>query len=80
MPAVMIHDLPNNGKKCGGTESNDRTSDLRNAEAQENECKDNCAKDPDCVAMSGIWGEWCIGCKVALSSLHPGAKAFKKGI
>ena len=74
----MDRDLPNENKKCRkGT--GDRIFRLNLSDANEKNCRERCGKHPQCVAMSGIWGNWCIGCKVALSEDHMGAKAFKRG-
>ncbi len=38
----------------------------------------SCETATSCVAMSGIFGSWCIGCKEALSAGHKGAVAYAK--
>ena len=65
-----------NGKKCafGG----DRTFNLGGDKATKTECTSKCAGDPDCVAFSGIWNSFCIGCKSELDTPHPGTLAFIK--
>ena len=66
-----------NGKKCA-FDGGDRTFVLRGNEATETECISKCAGDSDCVAFSGIWNSWCIGCKSELDEAHKGALAFIK--
>ena len=51
---------------------------LRGKDADEKNCQEKCAKNEDCVAFSGIWNQWCIGCDVKLTSKHQDAFAFKK--
>ena len=65
-----------NGKKCafGG----DRTFKLGGNKATKTECTRKCAGDSACVAFSGIWNSWCIGCKSELDDAHEGALAFIK--
>ncbi len=70
----VIADESKNGKKCG----DNRVFDLRNGDAKEAWCIDACEADDDCVAFSGVFGSWCIGCKVALDTAHTGATAYKK--
>ena len=41
-------------------------------------CKEECAKNEHCVAFSGIWSVWCVGCKVELGTIHEGAISYKK--
>ena len=75
----MTQDLKNDDKKCDGSFGSPRRAfKLSGANAEEKKCIEKCANDTDCVAMSGIWKEWCIGCKLALNTPHQGAKAFKK--
>ena len=64
--------------KCGKPGSSYRTFDLRGTNATEKECREKCNETQDCVAMSGIWGQWCIGCSVFLNTIHDLAKTFKK--
>ena len=75
----MMRDHKNDNMKCGNSGSRYRIFDLWGADAQEKECRDKCTKTEGCVAMSGIWGQWCIGCSVLLNTAHNPAKAFKKG-
>ena len=37
-----------------------------------------CAKNEHCVAFSGIWDKWCVGCKVKLGTTHEGAISYMK--
>ena len=48
-------------------------------DANEEKCKEECEKNEKCVAFSGIWKKWCIGCDVSLATHHQSAIAFKKG-
>ena len=74
----VIADESKNGKKCGVLGNTNRVFDLRNGDAKEAWCIDACEADDDCVAFSGVFGSWCIGCKVALDTAHTGAIAYKK--
>ena len=74
----VIADESKNGKKCGVPGNTNRVFDLRNGDAKEAWCIDACEADDDCVAFSGVFGSWCIGCKVALDTAHTGATAYKK--
>ena len=75
----LIADPENNGKKCGTpTQTDDRTFYLRDRQATTENCKLTCLNDPACIAFSGIWNSWCIGCKTELSAEHAGAVAFVK--
>ena len=77
----MTPDPTNNGKKCGiDQHSSERIFDLRGGDAQEKECQEKCAELSNCVAMSGIWGNFCFGCNVALNNEHDEMKAYKKSI
>ena len=77
-----MRDTANDGRKCSYSEKTLRVFDLRESDAQESSCKAECAKNGQCVAFSGIWNTWCIGCKLALDDVanddHPRAIAFKK--
>ena len=60
-----------------------RVFDLRGKAATEAKCKEACLTNGLCVAFSGKWGKWCVGCKVELAkqTVDPGdqgAIAFKK--
>ena len=74
----VIADESKNGKKCGVPGNTNRVFDLRNGDAKEAWCIDACEADDDCVAFSGVFGSWCIGCKVALDTAETGATAYKK--
>ena len=74
----VIADESKNGKKCGVLGNTNRVFDLRNGDAKEAWCIDACEADDDCVAFSGVFGSWCIGCKVALDTAQTGATAYKK--
>ena len=76
----MKADPKEDNMKCGNPGSPYRIFDLRGTDAQEKECRDKCTETEDCVAMSGIWGQWCIGCTVFLNTDHNLAKAFKKKV
>ena len=56
--------------------------DLRGNKAQETTCKAECTKHENCIAFSGIWNDWCVGCSLALDDSsneeHVGTIAFKK--
>ena len=69
--------------KCGPDGSSLRVFDLRNSKATENECRNKCMGNDQCVAYSARWNEWCIGCKVELdeptmNSQDENAIAYKK--
>ena len=61
-----------------------RVFDLRGESATESKCKEECMNNNLCVAFSGEWNEWCIGCKFELNNenivtpVHTGAIAYKK--
>lgn len=79
----MVVDPESDGKKCKYQpgKANDgelRTFKLFNAGATLEACSKKCTDDPACIAFSGIFGKWCIGCKEGLTHGHKGAKAFKK--
>ena len=74
----MHRDPQNDGKKCGTVGSDFRTFKLTKEDAQESKCKKKCAEQKDCVAMSGKWHDFCIGCKVELNNSQFGTKAFRK--
>ena len=74
----MVPDTPNDNKKCGLPGSANRVFYFRGSNAQEQKCRDECTRRKNCVAFSGIWNSFCIGCSVALDATHSGAKAFRK--
>merc|ERR1719240_787313 len=69
-----------NNKKCGVdgdvTSMANRVFKLEGADASRPACKQACADRADCVAMSGKFLEWCIGCKADLDVDGLGAEAF----
>ena len=76
----MKRDYQKDNMKCDDKEKDKhRLFKMDNSSAQESKCREKCSDDPNCIAMSGVWGEWCIGCNVALSTVHKGAIAFAKG-
>merc|ERR1712080_542925 len=52
--------------------------DFRGSKALEKNCKQRCDEDVQCVAFSGIWNGWCIGCKEELNASHSNAISFKR--
>ena len=74
----MVRDYQNDNKKCGDPWSSNRLFDLENEHATEEKCKEKCANDPNCVAVSGRMNSWCTGCKVGLTKSHPDLISFKK--
>ena len=74
----MVRDYQNDNKKCGGTSSSNRLFKLENEHATEENCQEECSKDPNCVAVSGRMNRWCAGCKVGLTDSHQGIISFKK--
>ena len=75
----MNRDPEKDNKVCGMGPAI-RLFKLENETAMEIQCRKMCSEDPDCIAMSGIWGKWCVGCKVKLKSPAYGTKAFIKGM
>merc|ERR1719210_2279974 len=67
---AIAPDPAKDGKKCGHPGSMNRVFDLRNSAATQEACKQECVADNTCVAFSGIWQEWCIGCKTPLDVYH----------
>ena len=74
----IIPNPKNNNKKCDDKDRSDRVFDIRGKNANEKNCKKECAKNGHCVAFSGIWNNWCIGCKVKLNVPMKGTTAFGK--
>ena len=70
----MINDKENNGKKC---ESN-HVFDLRDGDAIESKCKEECETNEECVAFSAEWNNWCVGCETTLTESSIGAITFRK--
>jgi hypothetical protein len=75
--AGMSRDEANDGKKCKNVGPN-RVFDLRNNDASEDACIKKCEEVDKCVAFSGIFGSFCIGCSVAFDDNHANAIAYKK--
>ena len=77
---ILDPDPQNDNKVCGRNWfSTERVFVLRDSDADEVDCQEKCVKDQNCVAMSGIWGQWCIGCSEPLNVLETGALSFRKG-
>jgi len=75
----IIADPTKDGMKCGsGSGSANRVFDLRSSSATEQSCKAECSGNPLCTAFSGVFNNWCIGCKVPLNVPHAGAVSYKK--
>ena len=54
---------------------------LRGENATEDACVAECKSNAQCVAFSGIFGSWCIGCRINLDTLHgPAVVAYSKFI
>ena len=77
MATFVVEDPTNNNKKCEH-DSSYRVFDLRGGNAIEQHCREACNKNENCVAFSGIWHRWCIGCSTDLTDSMSGAIAFKK--
>eukprot|EP00931_Biecheleriopsis_adriatica_P014851 TRINITY_DN11696_c0_g1_i1.p1 TRINITY_DN11696_c0_g1~~TRINITY_DN11696_c0_g1_i1.p1 ORF type:complete len:928 (-),score=140.79 TRINITY_DN11696_c0_g1_i1:394-2985(-) len=77
---AMVADTTANGKKCGAWRSADRVFDLRSGSATRENCDAECLKIPGCVAYSGQFGSWCVGCKQALTTAAAGTTAYKKQV
>ena len=75
----FVRDPQNDNKKCGIPGSANRLFTLYRTYATETNCQYECEKIQSCVAFSGIWRSWCIGCKIPLYTYHNGATAFRKG-
>jgi len=77
--SIISRDASSDDRKCGPTDSKSRVFDLRAAEATAERCTNLCLQRPSCVAFSGIFGDWCIGCSsVTLDENHEGAVAYKR--
>ena len=79
----MVVDHQHDNKKCGPEGSSKRVFDLRGRRATKARFKKECMKKSQCVAFSGRWNDWCVGCPAELDepTVHPGdrnAIAFKK--
>ena len=73
----MVRDVHQDNKKCGDTWSINRVFKLKGNNATKKICLEECTKSDKCIAMSGIWGSWCIGCQVNLDAPHNGVEAWK---
>lgn len=71
----MEQDLENDGKKCNAAST---LFKLEGEKADPKLCQIKCAEDSNCIATSGIWKEWCIGCSTGLDVTVSGAKAYRK--
>ena len=70
----MVRDVHQDNKMCGRMKSNDRVFTHQYANATKERCLEDCTKTDKCIAMSGVWGFWCIGCKVKLDDAEKDAK------
>ena len=74
----MVRDVHQDYKMCGRMESNDRVFMYQFANATKERCLEDCTKTDKCIAMSGVWGLWCIGCQVKLDEpTSSNAEAWK---
>ena len=79
--SVLKADTSMDGYKCGVHRSSVRLFDLRGENATEDACVAECKSNAQCVAFSGIFGSWCIGCRINLDTLHgPAVVAYSKFI
>ena len=78
----MVRDVHQDNKKCGEPGSDDRVFKLQGTGATKEKCLEECqirlSKTVKCIAMSGVWGSWCVGCQVKLDEPHNGAEAWKR--
>jgi len=74
----VVADVSKNGMKCGNPGNANRLFDFQDGDAKEAWCIAACEGDAECVAFSGVFGWWCIGCKAELDTAHTGAFAYKK--
>jgi len=81
----MIADPKNDELKCYFEGSSMRVFELRGENATFARCTEECLKNYLCVEVSGIWSDWCFGCKFELTGQHfavgeyvRGARAYKK--
>lgn len=75
---TIVRDHQYDDLKCGASGSSHRVFDLRGNDARIENCKRECAKNEKCVAFSGVWRQWCIGCDIVLTEQHLDAISFKK--
>ena len=83
----MVRDTGRDNKICGQRNSPDSVfswSSSYNQMTTEEECKDKCLDNKDCVAVSVTSTslvKWCVGCKVAPTTIsNKKLKVFKKTI
>ena len=76
----MARDELQDNKKCGKRGSINRVFIMRGPKATQDSCLEKCVYADECVAMSGIWGSFCIGCKVDLDEPHNGLEAWKSTV
>ena len=74
----VVRDPSYDGKKCFDEDSANRVFVFRDGEATEEKCSAECQEQSTCVAYSGIFNEWCIGCNTTLQQNHTGSKEYKK--
>lgn len=75
---LVVRDFSYDGKKCFNPGSANRVFKLTGGEATEEKCSAKCQEQSTCVAYSGIFNSWCIGCDTTLQTAHSGSKAYKK--
>ena len=73
----MVRDELQDNKICGKRGSINRIFIIRGDDATEDSCLEKCVYSDECVAMSGIWGSFCIGCKKDLDEPKNGLVAWK---
>ena len=71
----MERDSKNDDKKCNAAST---LFKLENENAVPKTCLIKCAEDSNCLTISGISEEWCIGCSTELDVTASGAKAYRK--
>jgi len=74
----ISRDESSDNLKCGSSSSDSRVFELRSGEATLESCTNACLRDPSCVAFSGVFDSWCIGCSVPLDKNHDGAVAYRR--
>eukprot|EP00931_Biecheleriopsis_adriatica_P094337 TRINITY_DN679_c0_g1_i6.p1 TRINITY_DN679_c0_g1~~TRINITY_DN679_c0_g1_i6.p1 ORF type:complete len:3274 (-),score=593.17 TRINITY_DN679_c0_g1_i6:142-9879(-) len=74
--SFFVADPSKHGMKCRDEASN-RVFDLRGDSATAKSCMQKCMSTENCIAYSGIFGSWCIGCRVPVDATHPEAVAYK---
>ena len=71
----MERDLGNDERKCNAASI---LFELEGEKADSKTCQISCVEDSNCIAISGIWKEWCIGCSTELDVTMSGAQAYRK--